>query len=239
MPSVDTFDPNHTYNEAQDSMELLPNYYKWTYGVFKHYIAGMVVELGCGAGHGIRTYLDRVQFVHAVDHDAELLRRVREAFPTRRVRPVQADLLGSWAELKGIAADTVIMMDVLEHFENDSEFLRKARSLLRPGGRLCVKVPAQERLFSEMDRASGHYRRYDPERIESLASSLDLRPLQIRSLNQVGALAYFLKQRERRNFSKTFSSFQLRAINSLLPFIAIVDRVQLFPGLSLMAVFES
>ena len=166
---MDLLAKNRTYHEAQSSMELLPNYYKWTYGKFRRYITGDVVELGCGSGTGIRCYLERAHHVYAVDHNDELLMRISQSFDTSKVTPIKADLMDDWHELKGIEADIVILMDVLEHFRDDEDFLQKAAALLKPGGKIAIKVPAQSALYSSIDEASGHFRRYDPEDLRRLA----------------------------------------------------------------------
>ena len=86
---------NRKYHEAQSSLELLPNYFSWTYGIFRHHITGNVVELGCGAGLGIRCYLDKAQKVFAVDHNDELLRRVKANNPTDKVETIAAREAGA------------------------------------------------------------------------------------------------------------------------------------------------
>ncbi|CAG5000265.1 hypothetical protein DYBT9275_02428 [Dyadobacter sp. CECT 9275] len=50
--------------------------------------------------------------------------------------------------------------DVMEHIENDKEFLRKINQLLVPDGRIMLTVPAFNSLWSENDVQLGHFRRY-------------------------------------------------------------------------------
>ena len=219
-------------------MELLPNYYKWTYGTFGPYLQGQAIELGCGAGLGIATYIDRIEQVVAVDYDEGLLRRVREALPEGRIRTIQADLRGEWTELAGLSADVVVLMDVLEHFSDDAAFLEKAVALAKPGGFVVVKVPAQSALYSPMDQASGHFKRYDPSDIEDLANRVGVEVQSVRPLNCLGGLAYRLKNRQSTNFSKSFAPWQLRAINLGLPLVRLFDLVPGLPGLSLAAVLR-
>jgi SAM-dependent methyltransferase len=52
------------------------------------------------------------------------------------------------------------MFDVLEHIEEDAGFLKLVYSLLQPGGRLYLTVPAGRGLWSGEDEHAGHYRRY-------------------------------------------------------------------------------
>lgn len=52
------------------------------------------------------------------------------------------------------------LFDVLEHIEDDLEFLRKLRTALHRRGRLYLTVPAFRWLWSNEDKFAGHFRRY-------------------------------------------------------------------------------
>lgn len=56
--------------------------------------------------------------------------------------------------------DVVLLLDVLEHLEDELGSLETARNTLRPGGRLVVTVPAYRWLWSSHDVVLGHQRRY-------------------------------------------------------------------------------
>jgi SAM-dependent methyltransferase len=58
------------------------------------------------------------------------------------------------------AFDVVGMFDVLEHLQDDVAVLENARTMLAPGGRLLLTVPAHMELWSYFDEASRHVRRY-------------------------------------------------------------------------------
>ena len=56
---------------------------------------------------------------------------------------------------------TVLLLDVLEHVEDDALFLRElVRESLEPGGRVLVSVPAWPALFGSHDVRLQHHRRY-------------------------------------------------------------------------------
>ena len=68
--------------------------------------------------------------------------------------------------------DLVLALDVAEHVENDHAFLTDIASrILTPGGTLLFSVPAWPVLFSDHDKALGHYRRYTPASARSLLSN--------------------------------------------------------------------
>ncbi len=229
---------NQTYHEAQSLLELMPNFYTWTYGKFAKMLRGDIIELGCGAGLGMRTYIDNVSHVYAVDYNPELLRRIARQYPANRVTTIQTDLRGDWNELNELQADAVIMMDVLEHFSDDAAVLSKAARLVKPGGYVILKVPSPSYLFSDMDRASGHFRRYDPDVLTGLATAAKLKTVFLVPINPIGAIVYKFRNKQKRNFSKSFSPLQLKLINALMPMIALFDVLTILPGLSLVGVFQ-
>jgi SAM-dependent methyltransferase len=71
-------------------------------------------------------------------------------------------------ETSGIApgtAPSIGLFDVVEHIEDSVDFLRTARSFLKPGGRVFVAVPAYEFLWSGEDDYAQHFRRYTRGRL--------------------------------------------------------------------------
>ena len=71
--------------------------------------------------------------------------------------------------------DGVMMLDVIEHVEDDVTFVRDvvSRSLTDTGW-VLVSVPAYQRLFSDHDRALKHYRRYSPSALRRTLESAGL-----------------------------------------------------------------
>ncbi|HEY7699241.1 MAG TPA: methyltransferase domain-containing protein [Vicinamibacteria bacterium] len=66
-----------------------------------------------------------------------------------------------------LEAGLVLLMDVLEHIEDDAEFLRRVVVSAAPGTRFFITVPAFRLLWSKHDLYLGHFRRY---RLKELAS---------------------------------------------------------------------
>jgi SAM-dependent methyltransferase len=60
-----------------------------------------------------------------------------------------------------------LLLDVIEHLDDNPGTLRRVAPLLKPGGSLIVSVPALPELFSEFDQIQGHRRRYTPETLRS------------------------------------------------------------------------
>ncbi|WP_426167510.1 class I SAM-dependent methyltransferase [Sandarakinorhabdus sp. DWP1-3-1] len=229
---------NRTFHTIQQPMRLLPNYYGWTYGHFARWLHGTVVELGCGAGWGLPFVVDHATRIIAVDHDPALLQGIRER-RLPKVETLQADLMSTdWPELGATRADAILMMDVLEHFADDRAFLATAAGFLNPGGHLLIKVPADSSRYCAMDKASGHYRRYDASHLADLAAATGLELVHSASINRLGGLAYRMRKRRETNFSRSFPPWQLRMINLGLGVVRLADYLPLPDGLSLMAVMR-
>ncbi len=56
--------------------------------------------------------------------------------------------------------DTIGLFDVLEHIDDDARVLKEAYRAVKPGGGILLTVPQHPSLWSAIDDASGHKRRY-------------------------------------------------------------------------------
>jgi len=64
--------------------------------------------------------------------------------------------------------DGIIMLDVLEHIENDKVFFDVIVNKLKNGGIILITVPAWQFLFSAHDVKALHYRRYNRKQLLAL-----------------------------------------------------------------------
>jgi len=74
--------------------------------------------------------------------------------------------------------DAILMMDVMEHVDDDVAFMSDVvRHCLAPGGLLLLSVPAWQRLYGRHDRFLLHHRRYSPGQCERVIVASGLRVL--------------------------------------------------------------
>lgn len=64
------------------------------------------------------------------------------------------------ASFKFNSLPSIGVFDVVEHIEDDDEFLKQLHSYLEPNGKLYITVPAYNFLWANEDDYTGHYRRY-------------------------------------------------------------------------------
>ncbi len=113
-----------------------------------------ILDVGCGDGLFFEK-LGRFGEVEGLEPDASLV------LDPRWRSKIRVGSLGPGFRADG-PFDLVLMLDVLEHIQDDRGALASAREALRPGGHLLVTVPALPWLWSRHDEANEHHRRYLP-----------------------------------------------------------------------------
>lgn len=181
-----------------DSLDGADNYAQWIYTMVQPFLGERLLEVG--AGHGTFTCLLRNagRSVVATDLSRRCVERLQARFGGEPdVEVVHGDLT---ALRQSGQFDTAILINVLEHIENDVGALADLATLIAPSGRLILWAPASPALYSDFDRRVGHYRRY---RIAELRSRLETAGFQAEELkyaNALGALAWWVFARMfRRN----------------------------------------
>jgi SAM-dependent methyltransferase len=121
-----------------------------------------VLDVGCGWGVNLETFEAAGFDVVGLD----VSRRMLELLNTPRRLLIEADLCQE-PPATATCYDGILMLDVLEHLDDDRGALRHAARLVRPGALIVVSVPALPELRSEFDELQGHRRRYLPETLRA------------------------------------------------------------------------
>jgi|FLYL01.1.fsa_nt_gi SAM-dependent methyltransferase len=127
-----------------------------------------ILDLGCGSGGTLAFLRGRIDCeVLGVEMEESLAAVARG----RELPVVVGDLFR--LEL-GREFDVALMLDVLEHIEDDKGALIKGASFVRPGGTMLVTVPAYRWLWSGHDERNRHFRRYTRRELVRLAKEAGL-----------------------------------------------------------------
>jgi 2-polyprenyl-3-methyl-5-hydroxy-6-metoxy-1,4-benzoquinol methylase len=175
-------------------LEGADNYADWIYELVRPHLGDRVLEVG--AGHGELTErLRRNAHVTATDLSKRCIDALAKRFAgDPNVEVLQADVAALGAESRQF--DSVVLVNVLEHIDDDVAALSELRDVLRPGGRISVFVPAFEGLYSDFDRRIGHRRRYRRSQLVTAFDRAGLGIIDVRYVNTVGALAWWLAARQ-------------------------------------------
>jgi SAM-dependent methyltransferase len=149
-----------------DAFELellatMPNYYAWIMEAFTPFVRGHVIEYGAGTGTISRLLVPLADTLSAVEPSSNLAAALQTKFrDDSKVEVVRESLQNHAIKVGAATVDTVVMVNVLEHIEDDNQALAHIFRMLRPGGHLLIFVPALQVLMSKLDVIFGHFRRY-------------------------------------------------------------------------------
>jgi protein-L-isoaspartate O-methyltransferase len=210
---------------------------RWVLDQISPWLGHRVLEVGCGIGTYTAAMAVGSRKIIAVDMERGF---VEEAIRRLTQRPNVQVICGDATEIdiprpNDEAFDTVVLFDVLEHIEDDVALLTRLRSRLGHGGHLILKVPAMPSLYSPMDEAIGHWRRYDNKSLNEVISCAGLEVVRIWSFNAFAVPGWWWNGRVLKRRSPPGE--QVALFNRLVPLLRPLDRLaRLFCGISLLAV---
>ena len=177
-----------------DAMAEAHNYCRWIMRYFAPYLGPRVVEIGAGTGTFSELLLKQPSTSELVLFEvaSNLFPMLQQRFSDRKVQvhcgPFAPSLLGG-------PADSIVLVNVLEHIQDDGDLLLQIRESLRPGGRILLFVPASTWNYGSLDKAFGHYRRYSKRGLNQRLEAAGFRVMLMHHVNMMGIASWFLAGR--------------------------------------------
>ncbi len=240
-------DPKNVGHVTLARMAKIEPYNRWLVDRFRGALGRRVLEIGAGFGNLTRHMADTGgaapgslgrELVVASDLDRVAVEYLKGAFrdnPTVRVSSYRFPLeAGSLEEILGLSIDTIVCCNVLEHIEQDEKALADMRTILSPGGRLVLLVPALARLYGTLDEHLHHFRRYEKPELERKLSEAGFSIEQCRFVNRPGVFGWFVNGKILRR--RVLPRAQLRAFGLLLPLLRSEEQRPPRFGMSLLAI---
>lgn len=136
-----------------------------------------LLDVGCGTGAFLEAAAPRYR-VAGLDPSPQ-------AVGFCHARGLSGVRQGGVEALAGLAEryDAVTFFDVIEHLDDDVGALQLARSVLTPGGRVIISVPAYRWLWSHHDEINGHRRRYTAGLLSQRLAAAGLREVRVGYFN--------------------------------------------------------
>jgi SAM-dependent methyltransferase len=91
-----------------------------------------------------------------------------------------------------LSSDSVVLVNVLEHIEDDRALLRTIHRILNPGGTILLFVPALPCLYGSLDEAFGHVRRYTKSALTLRLEKMRFQIVRLQYFNLPGIGPWFL-----------------------------------------------
>lgn len=209
-------------------------YNRWLVDRARPFIGRNVLDIGAGTGTLTSAFAELAETVVALEPDASLVPVLRETLSVHRNVVVVEGRAEELPELGLGPFDSVVCLNVLEHIRDDHDAVRSIHQVLRPGGELLLLVPAHPRLYGAVDETVGHERRYRPERLARLFLESEFEIEDLRFVNPVGLLGWFVSSRLLRREHVPTGPVSL--YDRLVPLLRPLDALRLPFGLSLWAV---
>ena len=128
-----------------------------------------ILEIGCGTGI-VTSYLENNNWeITGIDTGVP----PRDSLRSKKL------LLGKNAFQMPLAErlkfEAIALFDVIEHIDDDQDFLKKILSHFPNATKVILTVPARQELWSNYDIRYGHHRRYSMKRLTQTISNCELK----------------------------------------------------------------
>jgi len=188
------------YN-ARRELELLsntPTSTRLILNQFDDQLGANILEIGAGLGQISTMLVKDGRFITSLEPDPKLCKLLAASTQTLGVRSFPSTLeqaLTSNQISKDEKFDSIVIVNVLEHIEDDIRELQIASTVLKPNGKIIIFVPAMPSLYGSMDAVSGHFRRYRRSELEAVIRAAGLQTKSIHYFDPIGVLPYWLSYR--------------------------------------------
>lgn len=227
---------------------VLHNYNKWLFSMFSKYIGKDVLEVGAGTGR-FSNILAEQNLSKLVLLEPSLLFVTRLKSEIRRnqgsLEIIQSDALSyDKPELYG-TFDSVVMVQVIEHVEDDLSVICHMTKYLKKGGYIIIQVPALKWLFGHWDKQAGHFRRYTKKDIRNFTENSGCWISEMYYFNFPGIFGWWFNFCLKKNdFGNTVDNAKLNEQGiffdrTIVPVISLIEKFVHPPlGLGLHAILE-
>jgi hypothetical protein len=196
--------PQTKYDSLTSDLEALAgleNYHGWILDEIRPYLKTRLVEIGGGFG----TFTKLLVSAHLLPHPAarmevfepanafcgRLRDELQQAYPDL-IRAGRLAVTEKHFQPSPDQCDTVIMINVLEHIQDDRETVRAVYHALSLDGTFVIYSPALAWLYSPHDKAVGHYRRYEMNQLEQILRTEGFTVVAAKYMDCMGVLPWYL-----------------------------------------------
>jgi ubiquinone/menaquinone biosynthesis C-methylase UbiE len=161
---------------------------KHTLSQVRHWLGAkpaVIMDVGCSSGAMLKLLLR--EFRDSSILGADYVRGPLDVLAGRLsgVPLLQFDLTA--CPLPDRSLDGIVLLNVLEHIEEDDAALAQIARILKPGGIVVIEVPAGPNLYDIYDRQLLHHRRY---RMRELIEKVSCQGLRVLTQSHLGFFLY-------------------------------------------------
>lgn len=215
-----------------DTLETISkarHFNKWMYDTIHPFIKGNILEIGSGVGNISHFIVLNFNTVTLSDYNQDYCKGLKDQFSRNgNVKDIYSldlqhpDFTVFYKNLQH-KYDTVILLNVIEHLKNDAKAVENCHFLLKAGGNLIVLAPAYNFLYSKLDKAIGHYRRYSAASLASLFNKKAFEMVCSQYFNLLGAGGWLFFNRIMRK--KKIEGNSMALFDKMVPLAKSLDHL--------------
>ncbi|MGK7890990.1 MAG: class I SAM-dependent methyltransferase [Leptolyngbyaceae cyanobacterium] len=216
-----------------NNLQVASSYNNWIFSQFRPWLGDRTLEVGCGTGNFSELLAQQSQHLTALDLESSYVQHTKHRlrhYPNIEVLQADATQLSEQQSF-----DSIVMLDVLEHIEDDITTLRQLKQSLNPNGFLIIKVPALQSLYGTMDEVIGHHRRYSRQTLDAALKQAGFGQSRLWYFNIAGIPGWWLNGSLLKR--STPPSSQVGMFDKVVPLLQAIESAVKPPvGLSLFAI---
>lgn len=175
-----------------EALATLHHYQRWIVDSFQPFLSGRAIEFGAGIGNISTLIRSHVASLDLVEPSANLVAPLQQRFAGDDGIAIYGEPLETRLPATGDETyHTVILVNVLEHIEDDVGALNEFCRILKPGGHLLLFVPALKFLYSDLDKMVGHFRRYQKPELNERVTNAGFEIIRSRYFDTIGVFPWW------------------------------------------------
>lgn len=135
------------------------------YAAIPH-VKGDLLEIGCGEGRGIELLSPLVDSYTAIDKISEIEDGIKKKYTKIQFLNMNVP---PFTGVGDNSFDTIVTFQVVEHIQDDVQFLKEIYRVLKPGGKAILSTPNKD---WSLTRNPWHVREYTAKEFEELCSTI-------------------------------------------------------------------
>jgi len=138
-----------------ENFDLAKFWRKYIYLQIRLFLKNEILEVGAGIGSFTKNYKDSFNKITLIEPDKYNFKQLKKNIKSKNITILNTSIKKTKKKF-----NCILYMNVMEHIKDHEKEINFAISKLYRNGFLIILVPAHQKLFTEFDKAVGHYRRY-------------------------------------------------------------------------------
>lgn len=213
-----------------ESLSNAINYQKWILEIISPFLGNSILEVGAGIGNMSQWLPVRSELI-ITEAEIKYVDLIKKRFGNKELPNLKiehVDLSKPWLnDFIKYNLDTIISFNVLEHIEDDQAAFNDFVNILKQSNSSNVKriitfVPAHQFLFGSLDKAFGHYRRYDSASVIKKIQKIDPQvKIRTQYFNVFGIFGWYILGKVLKR--KIIGNDSIRTFEYICPYIKKID----------------